>query len=56
MTDKQRSYAILNFKTDYTDLFEVKSGPDLKEGKLGSCPGPPQLGGGLHRNSKKIIT
>jgi len=30
-------------------------GPDLREGKLGSCPGPPQLGG-LHKNSKKIIT
>jgi len=23
-------------------------GPDLREGKLGSCPGPPQLGG-LHK-------
>ena len=31
------------------------SGQDLREGKLGSCPGPPQLGG-LHKNSKKIIT
>ena len=25
-------------------------GPDLREGKLGSCPGPPQLGG-LHKNT-----
>jgi len=30
----------------------LSSGPDLREGKLGSCPGPPQLGG-LHKNSKK---
>jgi len=30
-------------------------GPDLREGKLDSCPGPPQLGS-LHKNSKKIIT
>jgi len=31
------------------------SGPDLKGGKLGSCPGPPQVGiRGLHKkNSKK---
>jgi len=29
------------------------TGPDVREGKLGSCPGPPQLGG-LHINSKKI--
>jgi len=27
------------------------SGPDLTDGKLGSCPGPPQLGG-LHKHSK----
>ena len=31
------------------------SGPDLREGKLGNCPGPPQLGG-LHKNILKIIT
>ena len=30
------------------------AGPDLREGKLGSCPGPPQLGG-LHNNSKKLL-
>ena len=27
------------------------AGPHLREGKLGSCPGPPQLGG-LHKDSK----
>jgi len=27
------------------------AGPDLREGKLGSCPGPPQLGG-LHKTVK----
>ena len=47
MTDKQRSYAILNFKTDYTDLFEVRAG--FKGGQTGQLPrasttrrGPPQ--------------
>jgi len=29
--------------------------PDLKEGKLGSCPGPPPQLGGLHKNSKKLL-
>ena len=29
-------------------------GPDLSEGKLGSCPGPPQLGG-PPQNSKKLL-
>jgi len=32
-----------------------EAGPDLREGKVGSCPAPPQLGG-LHKNSNKIIT
>jgi len=27
------------------------SGPDLRDAKLGSCPGPPQLGG-LYKHSK----
>jgi len=27
--------------------------PDLREGKLGSCPGPPQLWGASTKNSKK---
>ena len=31
-------------------------GPDLREGKLGSCPWPPQLGGGSTKTVKKIIT
>ena len=30
-------------KTD--EPIEMSFGPDLWEGKLGSCPGPPQLGG-----------
>jgi len=29
-------------------------GPGLRRGKLGSCPGPPQLGG-RHKNSKKLL-
>ena len=31
------------------------AGPDSREGKLGSCPGPPQLGGGSTKNSKKLL-
>jgi len=32
----------------------IIAGPDLKEGKLGSCTGPPQLGG--LQETVKIIT
>jgi len=31
-----------------------EAGPDLREGKLGSCPGPPQLGG-LHKTVTKLL-
>jgi len=30
------------------------AGPDLREGKLGSCPGPPQLRG-LHKKTVKKL-
>ena len=30
------------------------SGPDLRGGKLGSCPGPPQVRG-LHEKVKKLL-
>jgi len=30
------------------------AGPDLREGKLGSCPGPPRLRGLQKKNSKKL--
>jgi len=32
-----------------------RTGPDLREGKLGNCPGPPQLGGPPQKNSKKLL-
>ena len=40
---------------DGDDGSYTNSGSDLRDDKLGSCPGPPQLGG-LHKYSKKIIT
>jgi len=36
-------------------VLRVVSGPDLREGKLGSCPGPQQLRG-LQKKTVKIIT
>ena len=39
---------------DGDDGSYTNSGPDLREDKLGSCPGPPHLGD-LHKNSKKML-
>ena len=41
-------------KSSWLTYFRTQPGPDLREGKLGSRPGPPQLGG-LHKNSKKLL-
>jgi len=50
-----RGAAVRRAAVDRYLLPAAAAGPDLRDGKLGSCPGPPQLGG-LHKNSKRIIT
>ena len=44
---------MMNVRDRQADMVN-KAGPYLREGKLGSCPGPPQLGG-LHKNNKKLL-